>query len=95
MKLKKGEAYIEGMEDHRSQHVTGHAVDFEIHGVSNWDLAEWCYDNLDFDQLIVEFMKDGDPTAGWVHCSYRSDGENRSQALRIQKGGGYEPWSPA
>ena len=78
----------------RSQHVKGEAVDFELPHVDNWELAEWCYRNLDFDQLIVEFMVEGDPTAGWVHCSYRDDGGNRGNALRIQRGTGYQPWSP-
>jgi zinc D-Ala-D-Ala carboxypeptidase len=65
-----------------SQHCLGQAVDFEIPGVSNWDLAGYIETSLDFDQLIREFMKAGDPTAGWVHCSYRA-GDNRKQALVV------------
>ncbi len=53
-----------------SQHVKGEAVDIEVPGVSNFDLAEWIYKNLDFDQLILEFYEQGKPTSGWVHCSY-------------------------
>ena len=69
-----------------SQHVKGEAVDFEVPGVSNLALAEWIRDNLEFDQLIVEFWKDDDPHAGWVHCSYKGEG-NRKQVLTIGPGG--------
>ena len=69
-----------------SQHCTGHAVDFELPGISNWMLSEWCSDNLEFDQLILEFMKDNDPTAGWIHCSYVHN-MNRGQILRIDSSG--------
>lgn len=53
-----------------SQHIKGQAVDIEMPGVSNFDLAEWIYKNLDFDQLILEFYEPNDPHSGWVHCSY-------------------------
>lgn len=64
-----------------SQHAKGQAADFEIIGISNYDLACWIRDNLDFDQLILEFYDGIDPNSGWVHCSYRSDGQNRGQCL--------------
>tara|TARA_R100000808_G_C2148905_1_gene157152 strand:+ start:1433 stop:1897 length:465 start_codon:yes stop_codon:yes gene_type:complete len=60
-----------------SQHVFGQAADFEAPAVSNYELACWVRDNLDYDQLILEFYTAGDPTSGWVHCSYRADGGNR------------------
>ena len=65
-----------------SQHAKGQAVDFKVIGVSNLELAEWIRDNLEFDQLILEFYKPDDPNAGWVHCSYRADGKNRKDCLR-------------
>jgi zinc D-Ala-D-Ala carboxypeptidase len=65
-----------------SQHAKGQAVDFKVIGVSNLELAEWIRDNLEFDQLILEFYKPDDPNAGWVHCSYRADGKNRKECLR-------------
>src|SRR5690606_12766301 len=37
-----------------SQHMKGEAVDFELPGIANYDLAVWVRDNLDFDQLILE-----------------------------------------
>ena len=63
-----------------SQHAKGQAVDFEIAGVSNLQVALWIQNNCDFDQLILEFWKDDDPNAGWVHCSFK-EGSNRKQVL--------------
>ena len=40
-----------------SQHAKGQAVDFEIAGVSNLQVALWIQNNCDFDQLILEFWK--------------------------------------
>lgn len=62
-------------------HPKGEAADIEIPGVPNLELAEWVRDNLDFDQLILEFYKSNDPTAGWVHVSYREN--NRNEVLTI------------
>lgn len=52
-----------------SQHVKGQAVDFEVPGVDNLDLARWIRDNLNVDQLILEYYTPGEPTSGWIHCS--------------------------
>ena len=68
-----------GSSDKR-QHVTGQAVDFEIPGVDNKVVALWDMDNCDFDQLILEFYKEGEPTSGWVHCSYVIERDNRKSA---------------
>jgi hypothetical protein len=40
---------------------------------------------LDFDQLILEFYKEDDPMAGWVHISYVSPEDNRREVLTIGK----------
>ncbi|MDH4396208.1 MAG: D-Ala-D-Ala carboxypeptidase family metallohydrolase [Limnobacter sp.] len=56
-----------------SQHCKGEAVDFEIPGVRNYDLACWVRDTLNFDQLILEDYVPSLPNSGWVHCSYKSD----------------------
>lgn len=66
------------------QHPKGEAADIEIPNVSNLELASWIRDNLDFDQLILEFYKQNDPTAGWVHVSFRED--NRNEVLTIGSG---------
>ena len=63
-----------------SQHTKGEAVDFEIAGISNLQVALWIQNNTDFDQLILEFWKDGEPNSGWVHCSFK-EGSNRKQVL--------------
>ena len=64
----------------RSQHTTGEAVDFEVPGISNREVALWVKENCKFDQLILEFYKEGDPSSGWVHCSYVIEGEIRKSA---------------
>jgi hypothetical protein len=63
-----------------SQHAKGEAADFEIHSVSNKDLALWIKNNLEFDQLILEFHNEAEPNSGWIHCSY-SLKTNRNQSL--------------
>ena len=67
-----------------SQHARGEAADFEIFGVSNKELADYINENLDYDQLILEYWKKEDPNSGWVHCSY-TNGNNRKQYLRAYK----------
>lgn len=69
-----------------SQHTFGQAVDFEVPGVSNYDLAKWIAINLTYDQLILEHYTRGVPNSGWVHCSIKS-GQNRMQILTITKEG--------
>ena len=63
-----------------SQHTKGEAADFELAGISNLQVALWIQNNCDFDQLILEFWKDDDPNAGWIHCSFK-EGSNRKQVL--------------
>ena len=70
-----------------SQHAKGQAADFEIYGLSNQELAIWIKENLDYDQLILEYWKEEDPNSGWVHCSYKSEG-NRKQYLKAYKENG-------
>jgi hypothetical protein len=48
--------------------------------IDNKELAMWIKDNVEFDQLILEFYKKGDPNSGWVHVSYNGD-NNRKQFL--------------
>ena len=67
-----------------SQHAKGEAADFEIFGVSNKELADYINENLEYDQLILEYWKESDPNSGWVHCSY-SKGNNRNQYLKAYK----------
>jgi len=68
-----------------SQHTKGQAADFEINGIANKDLSDWIHQNLDYDQLILEFWNPDEPNSGWVHCSYKNQIENRKQYLRAYK----------
>jgi len=70
-----------------SQHAKGQAADFEIYGLSNQELANWIRENLDYDQLILEYWKKEDPNSGWVHCSYDVN-VNRKQYLKAYKENG-------
>ena len=63
-----------------SQHSEGKAADIEIMNIDNKELAMWIKDNIEFDQLILEFYKDNDPNSGWVHVSYNGD-KNRKEFL--------------
>lgn len=65
-----------------SQHMTGQAADIEIVSIDNKALFNWIKDNMEFDQLILEFYKPGIPDSGWVHVSWNSKG-NRKQVLTI------------
>ena len=69
-----------------SDHCKGCAVDFEVPGLDNKQLAKWIIDNLTFKQLILEFYEDGQPNSGWVHCSFE-EGKNNNQVLRAVKEG--------
>lgn len=66
-----------------SQHLTGQAADIEIAGVDNLTLFSWIRDNLEFDQLILEYYKIGVADSGWVHVSWNSS-RNKKQVLTIK-----------
>lgn len=66
----------------KSQHMFGMAADIECFSYSNVVLYEWIRDNLEYDQLILEFYDGTDPHSGWVHVSYNPDG-NRKHAFEI------------
>ena len=69
-----------------SQHCNGQAADFESFSTPNPALAKWLTQNLDFDQIILEFYDGKDPNSGWVHCSYNLMGNRKKimTALRIR-----------
>jgi hypothetical protein len=64
----------------RSQHIEALAVDIRMRDVSLIELARYCYSNIDYDQLILEFYDALDPNKGWVHIS-REVVDNRGQFL--------------
>ena len=76
-----------------SQHCRGEAVDIECPGIPNYDVAKWIEDNLDYDQLILEFYTPGIPDSGWVHVSYVPEG-NRKQSLTAMKEDGKTVYKP-
>ena len=64
----------------KSQHSLGQAADLEIAGVPNPELAKFIQDNLEYDQLILEYWskKHNDPNNGWVHVSTKKEGCRKS-----------------
>lgn len=63
-----------------SQHMTGEAADIQGYNHSreeNKKLFEYIRENMEFDQLINEY------NYSWVHVSYKRDGNNRKQVLKI------------
>ena len=71
----------------KSQHCKGEAVDIECPGTPNYDVAKWIADTLDFDQLILEFYTPGIPDSGWVHVSYKSEGNRKSVLTAMKENG--------
>ncbi len=76
-----------------SQHCRGEAVDFEIAGIANIDIARHIETHLCFDQLILEYPQIGQPNAGWIHISY-SRGANR-QSVLTRLANGYKQGLPS
>ena len=75
-----------------SQHCKGQAFDLDdtFGHKTNAEMFHYIKDNLDFDQMIWEYGDDTNPD--WVHVSFKSNGQNRKQLLRKEKGKKYEPW---
>ena len=76
-----------------SQHVHGQAADIEVLEVGNLELSDWIHTNLSYDQLILEFYTPGIPDSGWVHVSYKSEG-NRKSILTAMKENGKTVYKP-
>ena len=76
-----------------SQHTRGQAVDIECPGIPNYNVAKWIEENLEFDQLILEFYTPGIPDSGWVHVSYKSE-DNRKGVLTAMKENGKTIYKP-
>lgn len=68
-----------------SQHSKGEAADFEITGISNYEVADWMHKNLNYDQLILEFYRSGQPNSGWIHVSYRPNYRNQELTFNGRK----------
>lgn len=71
-----------------SRHCTGQAVDFEVDGIPNAQIAEWCRDNLpEYHQIILEFYTPGAPNSGWVHVSYVEDFQKKECLTAVREHG--------
>ena len=75
----------------RSAHCQGMAVDFEIPGFDNKQVAAHIKNNFLYDQLISEYYEESVADSGWIHVSYKRDGSNRKQSL-IKDKEGYKEW---
>ena len=72
----------------QSRRCFGEAADIELPRIGNLTLAHWIADNLQFDQLILEFYRPDCPYAGWVHISCRAGRRrNRRQILTAARQG--------
>jgi zinc D-Ala-D-Ala carboxypeptidase len=63
--------------------------------VDNKELGTWIKNNIDYDQLILEFYKEGEPTSGWIHVSYVGKANRKSTLIAYKDANGktqYKPW---
>ena len=59
-----------------SNHSIGCAVDGEIKGLDNYEVADWCVKNLPhFDEVILEKYTGGN--TGWIHLAMRPENNRR------------------
>ncbi len=64
-----------------SQHTLGQAVDIEIVGIDNETLFAYIKNELEFDQVILEYYDGVTPDSGWIHVSYIDPKENRKNSF--------------
>jgi len=76
-----------------SQHSKAEAADFEVVGTDNAELFDWIKNNLEPDQLILEFYTPGEPNSGWIHCSWIPEGR-RASYLHAYKSEGKTKYKP-
>lgn len=71
-----------------SQHLSCEAVDFRVRGISPKVVTEWIVNNLDFDVVMLEFLRYDADYAGeaWVHLSYVDPKKNRKLNLSAESG---------
>lgn len=80
-----------------SQHCSGEAIDIDMDGrsktVTNKDVFNYIKENLNFDQLILEYPDEyGLPS--WVHVSYESSGKQRKEILIAYRKNGSASYLP-
>lgn len=70
-----------------SQHTLGQAIDIDQgNRKENMEVFEFIKNNLNFDQLILEYPVNGLPD--WVHVSYNPNGKQRNEILVATKENG-------
>ena len=62
-------------------------------GIDNVELFDWIKNNLEPDQLILEFYTPGEPNSGWIHCSWVPEGR-RASFLHAYKSEGKTKYKP-
>jgi zinc D-Ala-D-Ala carboxypeptidase len=84
-----------------SDHMKGAAIDMDadIYGrITNKQIFDYAYDNLDYDQLIGEGHDKATGTWKWVHISWRKEGNRKETKIANfdDKGNlvGYEWYKP-
>ena len=68
----------------RSQHNIGEAMDIQFRNIQKKDyftIAQWVRDNIQYDQLLLEFKTTGSGLP-WIHVSFHS-AKNRKQVLTL------------
>lgn len=80
-----------------SQHCSGEALDLDQDemntGVTNKMVFDYIKENLNFDQLILEYP-DEYGTPSWIHVSYESTGRQRKQILIASRVNGKVTYTP-
>ena len=76
-----------------SKHAKAEAVDFEVLGIDNAEVADWVYKNCETDQLILEYYIPGEPNSGWIHASW-IDGTPRASFLHAYRSEGKTKYKP-
>jgi len=81
-----------------SQHMANNGasidMDCDVYGeITNKELFDYISEELYFDQLILENVGE-DGTGGWVHCSYKKEG-NRNEVLIMTKINGKSTYTKA
>ena len=70
-----------------SQHTVGQAIDIDQGDrKENMEIFDFIKNNLEFDQLILEYPVGGLPD--WVHVSYDTNGKQRKEILIATKENG-------
>lgn len=69
-----------------SFHTTGLAVDIELPGINNKELAIQASQLIDYDKIILENHVAVLYNSGWVHIQITNNGTNRRQLLSYSAG---------